>query len=274
MKQLRAIRILLATLFFVASAACLVLGPQVHPMAAGAEKAQIILSASEITAGATIVWLLLSFLFGRAYCSVACPVGNLSDIFFSVRRRVRKLNKPFSYRHRSHRQVHVLWIYLLCIVIGLLGVPFLIEPWNMARNIASPFNPDTVSHTWMAIGLGVGTGIAAGILSAILIAATSLIWGREICSRWCPIGYVFGLPHERTLFHIEIDPDKCISCGHCEEVCRAQCIKTVSRYVDNSRCVLCFDCVAECPSGAIRYQYSRNRPATPLMRKTASGKRL
>ena len=64
-----------------------------------------------------------------------------------------------------------------------------------------------------------------------------------------------------------IDPDKCISCGRCEERCRAQCVKVVSRYVDASRCVMCFDCVADCPTGAIRYQRNRNRPATPLVRR-------
>lgn len=70
-----------------------------------------------------------------------------------------------------------------------------------------------------------------------------------------------------AIYHIEINPDKCTSCGLCEDVCRASCIKTVSRYVDNSRCVRCFDCVARCPEEAIKFQPNRNRPATPLMRR-------
>ena len=52
MKQLRAIRILLAVLFFIASAACLMIGPQVHPMARAAARTQIALSAASATAAA------------------------------------------------------------------------------------------------------------------------------------------------------------------------------------------------------------------------------
>lgn len=267
MRQLRAIRILLATLFFVASAACLLIGPQVHPMARAAMRLQIILSAASITMGATLVWLLMTFLFGRVYCAIACPVGTFSDIFLRIRRHIPALDKPFRYRHPTRWGKHVLWIYILCLLAGVMAVPFAIEPWNIARNMAAAANPDTVSSTWATIGPGVATGIAAGIVSAILIAATSLWHGREFCSRYCPLGTALGFLQEHSVMHIEIDPDRCTSCGKCEEICRSQCIKVVSRYVDASRCVRCLDCVAECPENAIRYQINRNRPATPLLRK-------
>lgn len=269
MKQLRAIRILLAVIFLIASAACLTVGPHIHPLAQAAGAAQIVLSTASITIGAALVWLLITFLFGRIYCGTACPIGTYSDIFFRIRRKIPRLNHPFSYRHPSRMTVHILWVYVLCLLFGIVGVPFLIEPWNIARNMAAAVNSDAVSQTWLQIGWGATTGIVAGVVSAILIAAVSLWRGREFCTRFCPLGTAFGLLHGQTVYHIEIDPDKCISCGKCEDNCRSQCIKVVSRYVDNSRCVRCFDCVADCPSGAIRFQPNRNRrPATPLLRKT------
>ena len=97
---------------------------------------------------------------------------------------------------------------------------------------------------------------------AYVISDTCVACGA--CEAQCPVGAISMGDGK-----FEIDPDKCISCGHCEDICRSQCIKTVSRYVDTSRCVRCFDCVAECPTGAIRFQINRNRrPATPLLRKT------
>lgn len=268
MKQLRAIRILLAALFFAAATACLVFGPQVHPMARAAGQVQIVLSAASITMGATLVWLLITFLLGRVYCSTACPVGTFSDIFLWIRRKIPGLNKPFSYRHPSKWAKHILWIYLLCVIVGISSVCFAIEPWNMARNATATVRPHNISETWATIGFGTATGLAAGLAAALLVAATSLWHGREFCTRWCPVGTMLGLVQEHSLMHIEFDPDKCTSCGKCEERCRAQAIKVVSRYVDDSRCVRCFECTAECPEGAIRYQYNRHRPATPLMRKT------
>lgn len=268
MKSLRLIRIVLAALFFAASLACLILGPQAPSWVLAVGKSQIVLSSISITLGATLVWLLATFLFGRVYCGTACPVGTLSDIFLRCRPLVPALRrKPFRYRHKSKAAIHILWIYLLCVLVGIGVVPFLIEPWNIMRNIVAVAKPSAVEATWMSIGLGAVTGIVAGIVSLVLIAATSLCRGREFCSRYCPVGTAMGLLGDQTVWHMEIDPDRCTSCGKCEDICRSQCIKVVSRFVDNGRCVRCFDCVAECPEGAIRFQPNRNRPATPLMKR-------
>lgn len=268
MKQLRAIRVLLAALFLLASGACLIIGPHIHPMAGAARDIQIALSASSIAVGASLTWLVLTFVFGRVYCASFCPIGVMSDVFFRIRRHIPKLNKPFRYRQRSRWSVHILWIYVLCVLIGVTAVPLILEPWNMARNIVSTAGVPGSTAALAIFGLGAATGIVAGLLSALLIALTSLWRGREFCTRYCPIGTALGYVQNHSLFHIEIDPDRCTACGLCEDRCRAQCIKVTDRFIDQSRCVRCFDCVADCPEGAIRYQLNRNmRPASPLMRK-------
>ena len=91
MKQLRAIRILLAVIFLAAAVACIAIGPHFNPIAAVAGKVQIALSALSITIGATFVWLLVSLLFGRVYCATVCPVGTLSDLFLRLRRQIPPL---------------------------------------------------------------------------------------------------------------------------------------------------------------------------------------
>lgn len=271
MKQLRAIRILLAALFLLAATACLVIGPHIHPMAGAAQNLQILLSTSSVTMGVTLVWLVLTFIFGRIYCASVCPVGIFSDVFFRVRRWIPKLNKPFSYRPHSKLSVHILWVYVVCLLAGVIVVPFVIEPWNIARNMASAVNESAIEKTWTTIGLGAMTGVIAGIVSALLIAITSLWRGREFCTRYCPLGTALGIVQQHSLMHLELDPDKCTSCGLCEDKCRAQCIKIADRHIDHKRCVRCFDCVADCPEGAIRYQFNRNmRPSSPLMRKADS----
>lgn len=267
MRQLRIFRIFLATIFFIASVAYLAIGAHVHPMAVVSEKSQIILSAVAVSIGATLVWLILTFIFGRIYCSTVCPIGTLSDIFIRLRRRIPRLNRDFRYRERRRWSVHILIIYIISLLIGAGVVPFIIEPWNMMRNMVSTVNISATEMTWGTLAIGTGAGIICGIITFIFIAIYALLRGREFCTDICPLGSAFGLLHEHTLYHIEINPDKCISCGECENVCRASCIKTVSRFVDNSRCVRCFDCLAVCPNDAIRYQPNRNCPATPLMRK-------
>lgn len=267
MRQLRIFRIFLATIFFIASVAYLAIGAHVHPMAVVSEKAQIILSAVAVSIGATLAWLILTFLLGRVYCSTVCPIGTLSDVFIRIRRKIPALNHEFRYRERSRWSVHILIVYIISLLIGAGVIPFIVEPWNMMRNMASTVNPSATAVTWGTLGIGVGAGIICGIITFLLIATSALLYGRRFCTDICPLGTAFGLLHEHTIYHIEINPDKCISCGECEKTCRASCIKTVSRFVDNSRCIRCFDCLAVCPNDAIRYQPNRNRPASPLMRK-------
>lgn len=267
MKTLRAIRILLAALFFAASGVCLLLGSQSHPIASAMPGLQITLSSLSVTAGATLVWFLLTYIFGRVYCSTVCPIGFFSDIFFRLGGVLCRGKRKMRYRHKSKLSAHILWIYALCLIAGIMTVAWIVEPWNIARNIASTINRDAVASTWGTIGIGTIGGVIAGIVSAIGIAILSAIRGREFCTRYCPVGTLLGLVGDRALWHIEINHDLCTACGLCEEQCRSECIKVLSRYVDNSRCVRCFDCVAICPEEAIKLQANRNRGATPLMKK-------
>lgn len=271
MSSLRTIRILLATLFFVASVAFLCIGPGVHPMARMAETAQVVPSAIAVCIGATAFWLAISFLFGRIYCATVCPIGTLQDLGLRARRAtasVRHRQQPrFRYRQRRRWRTDIMIGYIICLLLGFVGVPWLLEPWNMMRNISSAVNPSAVSQTWATLGYGAAVGVTAGIASLLLMLLWGALAGRRFCTDICPLGTLMGALDSRTLMHIEIDPDKCSGCLKCEEICRAQCIKVTGRHVDNSRCVRCFDCLHICPDDAIHFQPDRNRPATPLLRK-------
>lgn len=49
-----------------------------------------------------------------------------------------------------------------------------------------------------------------------------------------------------------VDPDKCIACGACEEICPANAISVEKiAKIDRARCTGCGQCVAECPADAL-----------------------
>lgn len=271
MKDLRAIRILLSVLFFVAAVAYLAISPTVYPMARAVEKVQIVPSLVATSIGVILVWIGVTFLLGRVYCSTVCPVGAYQDIFIFMRRFIRPLRKPFRYRSPNPVRYHVLAIYVACLIVGVVAVPFWIEPWSIMRNICGAVHPSAAKAAWLTLGVGLSTGIVAGLVSAFLLGVCALLTGRGFCTSVCPVGAALGCFHDYTLFHIEIDPDKCVNCMRCEEVCPSQCVKVVGRHVDNSRCVRCFDCLPVCPNEAIRFQKNRNRRSTPLVRKVRSG---
>ena len=272
MKQLRVIRIILAAIFFVGAVLYFAIGYQIHPALRFVEKVQIVPSVIATCLGAVIVWLVITILLGRVYCATVCPVGTLQDLFRHGRRLIKPLNKPFSYRPGSKMRYYILGAYIFCVIAGVAAVPFWIEPWSIIRNISGDIHPSAEKVEWFRLGISMTTGIIAGVVSALLLLVVALITGRGFCTDICPIGTALGCFSNYTLYHIEIDPDLCIGCMKCEEICRSQCIKVTARYVDNSRCVRCFDCGHVCPNDAIRYQINRNRRITPLMNPTTQAK--
>lgn len=268
MKKLRIIRLWLAILFFLGAVAYLAIGFSVRPALRFVEKFQIIPSVISFSLGAIIVWLVITLLIGRLYCATVCPVGTLQDIFSKGRKFIKPLNKPFRYRPASKMRYYILGAYIFCVIAGVAAVPFWIEPWSIMRNICGDIHPSAETVEWVRLGVGVTTGIIAGAVSAVLLIIVALFTGRGFCTDICPVGTALGCFSNYTLYHIEIDPDKCINCMKCEDICPSQCIKVVSRHVDNSRCVRCFDCGYVCPNDAIRLQINRNRRITPLMTPT------
>lgn len=272
MKDLRTIRIFLSALFFAGSVAYLAIGSDVHPMARMVEKAQIVPSLIAVGMGTILVWIALTFVFGRIYCSTVCPIGTYQDIFMTLRRRIPWLDRPFSYRPPGPMRYQIVAIYAVCLLAGVTAVPLWLEPWNMMRNICAAIHPTAETAAWLTLGVGMGTGVVAGIFAAILLALCALFTGRGFCTDICPIGIALGSLHDFTLLHIEIDPDKCVNCLRCEDVCKSHCIRVSERRVDNSRCVRCFDCLKVCPNDAIRYQAQHNRRGTPLINKVGGAK--
>ena len=85
MKDLRTIRIFLATLFFIGAVAYLAISETIHPMARIVPEVQIVPSLLASGLGAIVVWFGITFLFGRVYCSAVCPVGILQDLIIFLR---------------------------------------------------------------------------------------------------------------------------------------------------------------------------------------------
>ncbi len=211
------------------------------------------------------MWIIGTMLFGRIYCATVCPVGTLQDIVIWSRRKAYPKH-AFRFQEGSKLRYVVLLAYVASLIAGVLAVGFVIEPWNIMRNAASAVRPADVFTTWDTIGVSVGIGVAVGLVSLAVILFWAWKWGRGFCTTICPIGTALGCLHSQSLMHIVIDPDKCISCMKCEDVCASRCIKVEQRFVDNSRCTRCFDCTEVCPNDAINFQLNKGRNRqTPLL---------
>ena len=76
---------------------------------------------------------------------------------------------------------------------------------------------------------------------------------RAFCKYICPITIFLKPMSYFSLLRIKCDKSKCVSCGKCKNVCPMEVDVT-----DNSRkrkngteCILCFECVKNCPRDAL-----------------------
>ncbi len=270
MKNLRITRLVLAGLFLVLALVYVFVEGWARSLGSISYRSQIIPSLIAVAMGASLFWLVITIIYGRVYCATACPIGTIIDLASRLRRFLPPAHRRYRYRNQRQVRYHILIIYIICLIAGLTIVPALIEPWNIFVNIAATTGLSDSALTTAGIGISAATGMIAGFASLLAIIIVSTFWGREFCNTVCPIGTLMSLAGCNAIYRIEIDPDKCSGCLLCEDVCPAGCVKVAGRYVDDQRCVRCMKCIDRCPDEAIRWQSSRNKAATPLMKRAKS----
>lgn len=210
-----------------------------------------------------MVWAAVTLIAGRLYCSVACPLGAFQDCFIAVSRRRRR-----GFHYRGAAVVLRRSVLVIAVICGAAGFPIvtgLLDPAaafsRICTFLASPaVRPMTVSAA--------GAAVAAATLA--VAAWVSLTRGRRLCNTICPVGTLLGGGARLSLYHFDINTDLCTGCNRCIERCKSECIDPSGHTVDASRCVVCFDCAAACPTGAITLRRGRHRLQMPLMETTPS----
>lgn len=205
---------------------------------------QLLPAVLALNLAAILAILVLTFLFGRIYCSVICPLGITQDIVSWLRGRLKKKNR-FRFRHRREMpwlRYGILAAFIALMLAGLGSIAALIAPYSTYGRIVS-----TILRPAPA------TAIVAG-LSLVLIVALAWWDGRIWCNTICPVGSLLGLFSRISLFAPSIDTEKCRVCGLCGRQCKASCIDMAAHSIDTSRCVACMDCISNCEEGAIKYR--------------------
>ena len=231
---------------------------QIFPLALGGAVAGILL------------WLGVTLLLGRIYCSSVCPLGVLQDIFAHINRMNRKRRFRHGYHYETPRNKFRYTFLILivgCAVAGISTALTLFDPYSAFGRIASEILLPVFQ--WISqYPVMVASWLAFGIALTTLIAIATVSWkhGRLIYNTICPVGSTLSVVSRYSLMHFEIDTDVCVSCGLCGKVCKSQCIDTKAHTVDSSRCVVCFNCVDTCHDNAIRYTFRRKKLSIPMMR--------
>ena len=272
--MLRRIRLIVALVFFILiTLLFLDFTGTLHGWFGWLAKIQFLPAVLALNVGVILLWVVLTLVFGRVYCSVICPLGVFQDVvsWFSGRRKKKKYR--FSYSPAvSWLRYGVLGVFIIAMIVGIGSVVALLAPYSSyGRIVSNLFAPvyqwgnnvlayfaersDSYAFYETSVWLkSLPTFIIAAVTFVVLVV---LAWrnGRTYCNTICPVGTALGFFSRYSLFRPEIDAEKCTNCSLCSRKCKAACINYKDHRIDYSRCVTCMDCIDSCKHGAISYKY-------------------
>ena len=272
--MLRNTRIILAIFFFIgATLLFLDFTGTIHAWFGWIAKVQFLPAVLAVNVVVVLGLIALTFLFGRVYCSVICPLGTLQDIFAKFGKWSKKNRYSYSpalnvWRYSLFVIMVIAIIFGIGSIIGMLApyssfgriVHSLFSPvWQWGNNLLAGYAEKIDSYAFYPTEIWVrslGVFLTALITLAVLAI---LAWrnGRTYCNTICPVGTFLGFLSRFSLYRPTIELAKCNSCGLCSRNCKSSCIDSKNHKIDYSRCVSCMDCIAKCHKGAIKYTYKR-----------------
>ena len=270
--MLRNIRITLAVVFYtLITLLFLDFTGTIHTYFGWMADIQFLPALLALNVGVVVALLVLTFLFGRVYCSVICPLGVMQDVIAFFGKKSKKNRYSYSPMRKWLRYSILVIFFATILAPGVSVIAHLIAPYSaygrIAQNLFAPVyqGANNVlayiaeranSYAFYSVDVWVKslTTFAIAAITFVLIAVLAWRGGRTWCNTVCPVGTILGFFAKYSLYKPVIDTEKCNSCGLCARNCKASCINSKEHAIDYSRCVTCFDCIGKCNKGAISYQ--------------------
>lgn len=227
-----------------------------------------------------LLLIVITLLFGRIYCSVLCPLGIEQDFVAWLSKlllKVFKRNKKYSYsKPKTALRWSIFGTFAISLIVSFTFIVGILDPYAQFGRIATHlFKPvylflnnilaDYFEYTEDYYILPVKITIIStfsfviAVVSFLVTTVLAALYGRTYCNTICPVGTLLGLLSKFSLLKININDEKCNSCGLCAMKCKSSCIDTKNNTIDHSRCVECFNCINVCNKNAISYSISRNK---------------
>jgi MauM/NapG family ferredoxin protein len=206
--------------------------------------------------------LVVTILIGRAFCGWVCPFGALHHFmhWLGFPRPAKKRLEGNRYRKLYTLKYWILGLTIGMAILGTLQIGLLDPIALLTRSLTDAVFP-VVDVGLRAAGFqgihpSATPAFSGAVLIGVLFAALLLlnfVIPRFFCRVLCPLGALLGLFSRFALFRIHRDPGTCNGCNLCSKGCEGAAEPEGT--VRLSECMVCMNCVEDCPHGSIKYGF-------------------
>ena len=196
--------------------------------------------------------ILLGVLLGRFICGFLCPFGWFQELLHKLPTKklsTRRL-RPLTYLKYAVLLVMVVLLPALAVNEVGMGDPFFCK-YLCPQGVLEGAIP--LSLTNAGIRAALGTLFTRKLSILLAVAVLSVVFYRPFCKWLCPLGAFYALLNKVSLFQMQVDPNKCISCGKCAKTCQMDV--DITKTPNHTECIRCGMCVRACPTHAVAFRY-------------------
>lgn len=203
-------------------------------------------------------------LIGRFVCGWLCPFGLIQDLLHKI---------PFPKKIKTFRGDKLLrkLKYVIFAVFVILMPLYLVDIMGQGApyfcKLICPAG--TLEGGLPLVLLNKSMRSAIGWLYAwknVVLAVTiflSILIYRPFCKYICPLGAIYSVFNNISVFQYQVDKSKCTNCNACANVCKMQI--DPSKTPNHPECIRCGQCKKVCPTGAISYGCLKKTDSTKYL---------
>lgn len=205
--------------------------------------------------------ILLGVLLGRFICGFLCPFGWFQDLLHKIPSKKISTTKLKPLRLLKYAVLLFSVVLLPALLVNDVGLG---EPifckYICPQGVLEGAIPLSIVDSGIRATLGLLFAWKFTIL-VVLILLSVFIY-RPFCKWICPLGAIYGLMNRVSMTQMNVDKNKCVSCGKCARACKMDV--DVTKTPNHFECIRCGMCVTACPTDAVSIRFGLGDAKTPL----------
>ncbi len=184
-------------------------------------------------------FLVISFVFRKAFCSWMCPVGTISEYLWKLGR------STFGRSFQLPRWTDIPLRSLKYLVLSFFAYAVIsMSAASIAEFLNSPYAL-VVDVRMLNFFRHLGSTAACVVLGLVI---ASIFVKNFWCRYLCPYGGFLGLVSLLSPMRITRNPSTCIDCAKCAKACPSALRVDQLLQIRSAECTGCLECVAVCPA--------------------------